>query len=808
MSSDSAFPQVGDSLHAAGFTGSSDIHSPADHTLMSSSPHTAAAALMISAAQHSSNYSYKARAMSSVSEQWNTTYGDDQWPGAETSTDMTAGDEGGGGELEFSLVNVILISIVASALSIATAGGNLMVIVSFKMDRQLQTVSNYFLLSLSVADLSIGIISMPLYTSYLITGHWPLGPLVCDIWLSLDYTMSNASVANLLLICFDRYFSVTRPLTYRAKRTRRRAAMMIAFAWLVSILLWPPWIFAWPYIEGKRTVEPGQCEIQFLTTNQYITLVTAFMAFFLPVIIMCVLYFKIYLETQKRQKELRNLQANRVYRKNDDDDDVYACARAATLKSDSSPEEGGGHEELSAMLRGQYDNEVEVKGCWQKFRQCCSIDQETDIQEDSSSSGVVCTPSQTTSSQHRATISMRKALKPSKTTVRQNGHHTLFKPKFTPARNIPTIKIDSPKSKTTTKRLFGVLTPPSAANTSAMTLPVKQPDLAAIQEETKPKSVDSQPNTTIPVPENTASCSPEVSIDIIDDDGVHDDVIHANVEPDEVIHERVIHDDVMLDDAMYNDVIHNDVVRQDITHHDVITPDAVTDDSMHNDVIPDSSFDDGGDGESIGMKDFARQETTDTVIDDHDSAASSSTEDNHHHHHPAAANPSSSTERETRVYPSTPSVGRRLTQSSEALRKAMEARYELQNATKAKLKVQRAKKKRQEKRQEKKAVKTLSAILLAFIVTWTPYNIFTVIQALCQCEINSNLYAIGKWAILSVMTSSQPVCYRYVNWGTVGVVTSCVKELLCLLCLCSSCGSCPDVLTYAILPMTYDTMTT
>jgi len=66
------------------------------------------------------------------------------------------------------------------------------------MDRQLQTVSNYFLLSLSVADFAIGLVSMPLYTVYLLMNRWPLGPVVCDAWLSVDYTMSNASVANLL----------------------------------------------------------------------------------------------------------------------------------------------------------------------------------------------------------------------------------------------------------------------------------------------------------------------------------------------------------------------------------------------------------------------------------------------------------------------------------------------------------------------------------------------------------------------------------------------------------------------------------
>jgi 7 transmembrane receptor (rhodopsin family) len=125
------------------------------------------------------------------------------------------------------------------------------VMISFKIDKQLQTISNYFLFSLAIADLAIGLISMPLFTVSTILGHWPLGPFVCDTWLALDYLASNASVLNLLIISFDRYFSVTRPLTYRAKRTTNRAAFMIAMAWGISLLLWPPWIYSWPYIEGE-----------------------------------------------------------------------------------------------------------------------------------------------------------------------------------------------------------------------------------------------------------------------------------------------------------------------------------------------------------------------------------------------------------------------------------------------------------------------------------------------------------------------------------------------------------------------------
>ena len=73
------------------------------------------------------------------------------------------------------------------------------------MNKALKTVNNYYLLSLAFADLTIGTLSMNLYTTYIIMDQWALGPVICDLWLAIDYVASNASVMNLLVISFDRY---------------------------------------------------------------------------------------------------------------------------------------------------------------------------------------------------------------------------------------------------------------------------------------------------------------------------------------------------------------------------------------------------------------------------------------------------------------------------------------------------------------------------------------------------------------------------------------------------------------------------
>ncbi|XP_069017868.1 muscarinic acetylcholine receptor M5b [Embiotoca jacksoni] len=206
-----------------------------------------------------------------------------------------------------SLWEVIAIATVSAIVSLITIVGNVLVMLSFKVNSQLKTVNNYYLLSLAFADLIIGVLSMNLYTTYILMGYWSLGNLACDLWLAVDYVASNASVMNLLVISFDRYFSITRPLTYRAKRTPKRAAIMIGLAWLVSFVLWAPPILCWQYFIGERTVPLNQCQIQFLT-EPVITFGTAIAAFYIPVSVMTILYCRIYKETQKRTKDLAELQ--------------------------------------------------------------------------------------------------------------------------------------------------------------------------------------------------------------------------------------------------------------------------------------------------------------------------------------------------------------------------------------------------------------------------------------------------------------------------------------------------------------------
>lgn len=187
------------------------------------------------------------------------------------------------------------LAVTLALITFATTLSNAFVIATIYQSRKLHTPANFLIASLAVTDLLVSILVMPISALYTVSQTWTLGQVVCDIWLSSDITCCTASILHLCVIALDRYWAITDALEYSKRRTMRRAAVMVGVVWVISISISMPPLF---WRQAKAHEELTECMVN--TDQISYTLYSTFGAFYVPTVLLIILYGRIYVAARSR----------------------------------------------------------------------------------------------------------------------------------------------------------------------------------------------------------------------------------------------------------------------------------------------------------------------------------------------------------------------------------------------------------------------------------------------------------------------------------------------------------------------------
>ena len=197
----------------------------------------------------------------------------------------------------FWYTTVVLITLI---MILATLG-NLMVLAATLMERSLHQPDKYFVACLAFADLLIGVLFCPLelYNNVLDGGISSI--YICRLYIAINIFSEAASINTLMLISFDRYLKMTKPLRYKMIMTTSKSLIMIIVIWLISVAYV---VFAMFSDNGSSGIFIGPFGC--IHENSIFFTFCAITAFFLPTIIILIFYACILLVAHRRRKASRN----------------------------------------------------------------------------------------------------------------------------------------------------------------------------------------------------------------------------------------------------------------------------------------------------------------------------------------------------------------------------------------------------------------------------------------------------------------------------------------------------------------------
>ena len=115
--------------------------------------------------------------------------------------------------------------------------GNALILVAVVIEASLHKPMYFFLINLSALDILFTTTTVPKMLSLFLRGDCYLSFSACFLQMYLFHSFSCSEAFILVVMAYDRYVAICRPLHYTALMTPQTNAALAASAWLTALLL-------------------------------------------------------------------------------------------------------------------------------------------------------------------------------------------------------------------------------------------------------------------------------------------------------------------------------------------------------------------------------------------------------------------------------------------------------------------------------------------------------------------------------------------------------------------------------------------
>jgi G protein-coupled receptor 50 len=182
--------------------------------------------------------------------------------------------------------------------------GTLIVIVTILKSPRIKLRQQGFIVNLAIGDLIFLSVVMPFVLASIANNYaWVLGDATCAFVGFITVCCVQASMVNICLVAFNRYFSIVHFQHYKSVFTKRNIILMLVAAWVYAVVVAVPSFFGFGEFIYIDYIDICMYNLGFSHAHR-VYIVT--MAFALPLVLTGYFYFHILFAVMRSKRRVRS----------------------------------------------------------------------------------------------------------------------------------------------------------------------------------------------------------------------------------------------------------------------------------------------------------------------------------------------------------------------------------------------------------------------------------------------------------------------------------------------------------------------